>query len=241
MGCVYQAKNKINGMAYIGKTERSLTDRRLQHEDAARKGSKLYFHNALRKYGFDSFEWSILISDDDPEWIDAAERLMVKKIGTRYPGGYNLTDGGEGGNGGGYKHSEESKLKMSKSQKGKKRSEEFKKRVSEVHTGRKDSEETRKKRSDAQKKRWQNPTPEMIEQAKKNGRKTAGRKQSEEERAMRSAILTGRTVTDETKAKLSASLRGNPKLKAASVANREKRQEALRRWNRWRDWESCSV
>ena len=201
----------------------------------------MYFHNALRKYGFESFEWSILISDDDSEWIDAAEKLMVKKLGTRYPGGYNLTDGGEGGNGGGYKHSEESKLKMSKSQKGKKRSEEFKKRVSEVHTGRKDSEETRKKRSDAQKKRWQNPTPEMVEQAKENGRKTAGRKQSEEERAMRSAILTGRIVTDETKTKLSASLRGNPKLKAASAANREKRREALRRWNRWRDWESCSV
>lgn len=236
MGCVYQARNTVNGKLYVGKTIGNLQDRRSSHEDAARKGSQQYFHRALRKYGFDAFEWTELIEDEEDEFLCFMERRWIKQLGTLTPNGYNLMTGGEGA-----KHSEESKLKVSIGNKGKKRSEEFKRRVSEVHTGRKDTEETRLKRIASQRKMWENPTPEMIEQAKSRGRKTRGRKQSLEERAMRSAAQVGHPVSDETKAKLSASLKGNPKLKAASEANRAKRQEALRRWNRWREWESCCI
>jgi group I intron endonuclease len=331
MGCVYSVRNKINDMLYVGKTERTLAERRSDHEYNAAHGAQSYFYNALRKYGFDTFEWMVLEEDDDSEWLIWSERRYIAKLKSKAPNGYNMTDGGDGltnpteetrrriGDASrgrecseetrmklsiasknpeniekvtagkrtpearekfrrsstgrvhteeskhkqsaslighpvteetrrkigkakkGQTHTEESRLKMSLSQRGKKRTEAFKRRVSEVHTGKVNSPETKQKMSESQKKRWADPTPEMVECAKANGRKTAGRKQSEEERKKRSAALIGHKTSDETKAKLSASLAGNPKLKEASIKNRVKRQESLRRWNKWRDWESCAA
>ena len=107
---------------------------------------------------------------------------------TKKPNGYNLTDGGEGTYG--YKHTEETKKKMSEASKGRKlktpRSEEYRKAVSErskgrtlseeakrkismANTGRKPSEETKQKISSAHKKRGMaEEHKEKIRQARQN-------------------------------------------------------------------------
>jgi predicted GIY-YIG superfamily endonuclease len=57
---VYKAENKLNGNLYIGKTTRSLEERRNGHISES-KSDNLRFHNALRKYGPENFAWSVLL------------------------------------------------------------------------------------------------------------------------------------------------------------------------------------
>jgi group I intron endonuclease len=99
MGAVYLASNKVNGKAYVGFTF-DLIRRQEGHKRDTRDGSMLAFHCAIRKYGWDAFEWSVVYEDDedsDREWMGWWERKFIKKLGTKVPNGYNMTDGGDGG------------------------------------------------------------------------------------------------------------------------------------------------
>jgi group I intron endonuclease len=103
----------INGKRYVGKTVRRLEDRRILHERDAKGGSKLAFHRAIRKYGKEAFEWSVLMHDDDENDLNISEALAIRVLKTRVPSGYNMTSGGEGGDCFlGRKHTEESKEKI---------------------------------------------------------------------------------------------------------------------------------
>jgi group I intron endonuclease len=116
-GIIYKATNKINGKVYIGQTIKLLKNRKYSHKsDALKNRYDIYFHRAIRKYGFDNFEWSILCKTDSVSKLNALEKFYIaahRKMGKVY----NQTDGGDGTNG--YKLSEESKTKMSKAKKGK--------------------------------------------------------------------------------------------------------------------------
>jgi len=116
MGCVYIAICKINDKKYIGKTVGSLQKRKIRHERESSNGSNLYFHNALRYYGFDNFEWGILFSSGNDSILCKIEIDFIKEENTKEPNGYNMTEGGEKGCGRpfGYHHTEETKEKMRK-------------------------------------------------------------------------------------------------------------------------------
>jgi len=94
MGCVYQAVNRVNGKAYIGRTIGSLDVRRRSHRGDAIRGSTFPFHLAIKKYGCESFEWSIFFSSDDSEALDRWEEHLIHKYKTQVPNGYNLCAGG---------------------------------------------------------------------------------------------------------------------------------------------------
>jgi group I intron endonuclease len=99
MGIVYLARNKVNGKGYVGFTF-NLIRRQEGHKRDTRDGSMLAFHCAIRKHGWDSFEWSVVYEDDedsDREWMGWWERKFIKKLSTKAPNGYNMTDGGDGG------------------------------------------------------------------------------------------------------------------------------------------------
>lgn len=64
MAIVYQATNLINGKRYIGRTGHSLGSRIAQHFNAAGRLRTGHFHNALLKYGKESFRWSVLLECD---------------------------------------------------------------------------------------------------------------------------------------------------------------------------------
>lgn len=96
MGCVYCATNLVNGKKYIGKTVGSLECRKSGHTWDTLKGSPLYFHRALRKYGFENFEWDILFVGDDEEILLKVEMIEICSEGTMVPAGYNMTAGGRG-------------------------------------------------------------------------------------------------------------------------------------------------
>lgn len=96
MGCIYQVQNKINGMSYIGKTESALSQRKVEHRSEAKNGASSLFHRAVRKHGWNNFEWRILTERDDPKELLLCETALIEILRTKHPHGYNMSDGGEG-------------------------------------------------------------------------------------------------------------------------------------------------
>lgn len=112
---IYMATNRINGMEYIGQTINSLACRRQAHiNKSLYKKDNSYFHNSIRKYGKDNFDWEIL--HDNITNIDDLNSLEIYYIGyyDTFNNGYNLDLGGRNA-----LMSEETKNKMSKAAKGK--------------------------------------------------------------------------------------------------------------------------
>jgi group I intron endonuclease len=103
---VYMAKNKINQKCYIGITKKTLEYRKLAHEKAS-KYNKRKFSIALKKYGFDNFEWRVLDSASSIDELELKEVYYISKYDS-VKNGYNLTSGGEIKK----EYSEESKQKM---------------------------------------------------------------------------------------------------------------------------------
>lgn len=56
-----------------------------------------YFYNALRCYGEENFEWSILAVARQERELGELEKNFIQKLNTLAPCGYNLTFGGDGG------------------------------------------------------------------------------------------------------------------------------------------------
>ena len=67
MGVIYEARCKVNGKPYVGQTTKMMNRRRKEHERDAEYGSECVFHRALRKYGFDAFEWKVIARDNNPD------------------------------------------------------------------------------------------------------------------------------------------------------------------------------
>ncbi len=187
MACVYMVVNRINDKRYVGKTVRTLADRQTVHERDTNKGSKLLFHNVLRKYGFNAFKWKVLFDDVDEDELDSIEIATIKLKKSKAPNGYNLTDGGDGTSG--WKHSPKTKLKISRAHIGKIVSLETREKLRKINVGKCISEETKAKMS-----------------ASLKGRK--GKSPSEETRTKISESLKGRKPSEETRAKLSRVRKG---------------------------------
>lgn len=98
MALVYQALNNRNRKVYVGLTARTLDQRIASHVAAARSGSKLRFHAAIRKHGIDAFSWSVIA--DVPNLVEARsiERELINTLGCcDWSVGYNMREGGSGG------------------------------------------------------------------------------------------------------------------------------------------------
>lgn len=131
---LYEHRNKINGKRYIGITNNKT--KRWYGKGKHYEGCP-YFFAAIQKYGWDAFEHNVLIYDLS---LEEANRLEIHFIGKyrtcEKEFGYNLAIGGANAPTMlGKHHSEETKLKMSKSQRGRKQSEEQKRQHSKYMTG----------------------------------------------------------------------------------------------------------
>lgn len=98
-GIVYCFTNKMNGFRYIGKTIDEYS--RLRHHRRYVGVRKTPFYNAVNKYGWELFEYSILfeILGDDKIDIDRIikdrEVELIRELDS-INRGYNLTKGGDG-------------------------------------------------------------------------------------------------------------------------------------------------
>ena len=124
---IYKITNNVNAKSYIGQTKFSLGHRQKQHFRSLKNGSRLYIHNALRKWGKDSFSWEVLEYCKTADELNEKEKHHIELCQSYWTkNGYNLTYGGDG-NGGlygrtngmyGKKHSDETLIKISNSRKG---------------------------------------------------------------------------------------------------------------------------
>ena len=87
---IYCFENIINGKLYIGQAQN--IKKRIQYH--LRSKDSLYFHNALRKYGYINFNIYILEFAEIDKLSDL-EIYYIKKYNS-FENGYNLTEGGEG-------------------------------------------------------------------------------------------------------------------------------------------------
>lgn len=156
---VYLVTNNINDKQYVGQTV-------TQH---SRHGHGHAMRDAYKKYGFKNFTYDVIVSgvDKDSLFLDYAEKFWIEVIGSLAPNGYNLEAGGKRGKivyhapQLGKPHSEETRKKMSESQKkliasydkhpniGKKHTKEWKKAASNRMKKQVQSEETKLKRSNS--------------------------------------------------------------------------------------------
>jgi hypothetical protein len=174
-GIIYKVTNLINGKIYIGKTVAKLKKRISSHIFNVRSSNyNSAFHAAIRKYGEQNFKWEVIDKCLFPDILCELEKFYIKQFNCKAPGGYNLTDGGDGACGHtvtpevrkkisdalcgeknfnyGKKFPEksvETKRKISIANTGKHRSEETKMRMSAAQKGRIVSAETRKKISNS--------------------------------------------------------------------------------------------
>lgn len=152
-----------SGKAYIGITSTSVEDRwdngsgyLKKRKDGKYKQPAIA--NAILKYGWENFEHAIFESNLLKEDAERMEKLLIDLFQTRNKSyGYNIREGG-GSIG---KMSEDSRLKMIDSLKGRKHTKEELQKMSEAHQGEKHpmfgkhhTDKTREKMSKSQKARW---------------------------------------------------------------------------------------
>ncbi len=120
---LYLITNNITQKSYVGQTKSEIGYlRRFQQHcqmaewDTSRQKSLL--HKSIHKYGAENFSIKLLMHGLDESAIDFYESLWIQKLNTFYKNGhgYNMTLGGQGIHG--YKHSGETRQKMSLKNKG---------------------------------------------------------------------------------------------------------------------------
>ena len=96
---VYKITNLITNKFYVGKDEGNSSDY---------MGSGKWIKNSINKHGIENFSKEILEVCNDSDHLIIQERFWIKELDANNPDvGYNLTDGGDGGNTFKYKTEEE--------------------------------------------------------------------------------------------------------------------------------------
>lgn len=155
---IYKAVNKKNGKIYIGKTVRNLKTRMSRHLHESKKDEKnTHFYNAIKKHGFESFEWSVVEKCINENHLNLAEQAYIELYKMQGFELYNMTKGGDGILGcsrtiATRKKISESTIGREAPNKGKPHSEETKNKIREKAKLRKASDETKNKMSEARKK-----------------------------------------------------------------------------------------
>jgi group I intron endonuclease len=128
MAYIYKIINTKNNKIYVGFTINEIKIRLRNHIRASRqnKNKHTYLHSAIRKYGEMYFVIEELEFGEDKKLLKEREKFWIEKLNPDY----NLTKGGEGCLG--YKHSNDTKSKITGCPKGTKQnlSEEQKNNLS---------------------------------------------------------------------------------------------------------------
>ena len=104
-GIIYKATLKFDGRVYIGQTIKHLGRRIAEHKHSSKNPKYNHFRGAIKKYGFENFEWEIIKECPSKEQLDSQEILFIELFDSTNPEkGFNLKSGGSYG-----KHTEETK------------------------------------------------------------------------------------------------------------------------------------
>jgi group I intron endonuclease len=109
---IYKFTHIDSNRCYIGQTIQDPNHRRLEHISSSRYTTKTYhFHNALRKYGINSFTFEVIAEATSLSELNMLEEKHVEQFDS-IKNGFNIRQAG-----GNKLHSEESKKRMSDAQK----------------------------------------------------------------------------------------------------------------------------
>lgn len=112
---IYLRTNTVNGKKYVGQAK-DFKRREYQWHDTKQSYAGALINNARKKYGVENFKTEILDECETLEEANELEKYYIKKLNTKFPNGYNLTNGGEGIEG--FEHSEETRKKIAETKKG---------------------------------------------------------------------------------------------------------------------------
>lgn len=127
---IYKITNKINGMSYCGQSVNCM-NRWNKHKSPSSNVAPI--DKAIKEFGVENFNFQILL-ECPPDMLDVWERDMINLHDTLYPKGYNMSGGGRSG----FDTHEETRRKISESNKGKHNySEEMRRKVSIAMKGNK--------------------------------------------------------------------------------------------------------
>lgn len=185
---IYKSTNLVNDDFYIGlSTDVTLCSPVGRHKYRSLTANiEGHFYNAIRKYGWDNFKFEII--DSDATSVDHLKELEIWYIEHLKPK-YNMTKGGDGSLG--RIMSQESKIKLSKTQTGNK-----------YCLGYRHTDEAKSKMSTSQRNRAR--TQKEID----NWRfASKGKKRSEESRKRISDGLKGRIFSEEHRRNISIAIR----------------------------------
>lgn len=130
------------GKQYVGITLTTAAIRWKAHLLRATRGKGSALGSAIRKYGPETFELRVLVQASR-EYLAQLEPLLIVLFGTKAPGGYNITSGGD----------------QCDANKGRKLSPEWRRKLSEAHR-RHHAQRTAEERSEIGKKSWANSDSE---------------------------------------------------------------------------------
>lgn len=123
-GFIYKITNKVNGKIYVGKTHTTIEKRWKSHVWTSKRATtNSILHHAIRKYGEECFELTLLDEAVAKESLNEKECFWIAQLNARDTSiGYNIARGGDGGVGGpmfkGHKHAKETRRQMSNSRRG---------------------------------------------------------------------------------------------------------------------------
>jgi group I intron endonuclease len=213
---IYKTTNLLNGKIYVGKKE---------HDTPSYLGSGYILKKAIEKHGKENFKKEILQECYSSEELEIAERYWIKELDATNPEkGYNIAEGGNGGNT--YVGKSEEEM------------HEIKKKISEAGKGRVFSEEHRKKLAESARKRKGNKPckfkgmryedymdADSVENIKNKLRKAnIGKSLSEEQKRKIGEFFKGRKIGP-----MSEEHKEN--LKKSFIARDEKRKESTKHKN----------
>ena len=109
---IYKFTHIDSGRVYIGQTIQDPNRRRLEHIADSKHSPKSYhFHNALKKYGVDSFSFEVLAEATSVEELNMLEETFIQQFDS-IVNGFNIRNGG-----GNKTHHPDSIKRMSEAQK----------------------------------------------------------------------------------------------------------------------------
>lgn len=97
---IYKATNKINQKVYIG-FDSKWPNRQKDHFKDFNSKESIIFYRAIKKYGWDAFDWEVIYQSTDGEHtLNIMENYFIVAnhsfIGYKNSNGYNMTLGGNG-------------------------------------------------------------------------------------------------------------------------------------------------
>lgn len=113
-GYIYKHTNKLNGKTYVGQTWQD-PDRRWRKSGINSYKNQQAFYNALKKYGWDTFESELIVAAFNELDLNYLEEYFINQYNSVVPNGYNLKSYSEGKE----THSELTKSLISEKKKGK--------------------------------------------------------------------------------------------------------------------------